>query len=199
MDVYEAVTKRRSIRMFKEKAVPYAALQRCVDAARLAPSAVNCQLCEYLVVDDKALLPRVLDAVAVWSGVPRPDEGWSTENRPRAYIISLINRELAAEIGRGSRNTDFDAALAVQNMVLVAFEQGLGSCVVTGIDKESLGQALDIPQKYEIAMLLALGYPDESPQVESTDGSVERWKDEKGVLHVPKRRLADILHRNKLP
>ena len=82
MDVYDAVVKRRSIRRFKEKAVPYAALEKCVDAARLAPSAMNCQLCEYLVIDEKELLSRVLDAVASWSGVARPKEGWSARNRP---------------------------------------------------------------------------------------------------------------------
>ena len=106
MDVYKAVVKRRSIRSFKETEVPYAALEKCVDAARLAPSAMNCQLCEYLVVDDKELLPCVLDAVAYWSGVPRPKEGWSARNRPQTYIVSLINRELAEEIGKGNRNTD---------------------------------------------------------------------------------------------
>ena len=199
MDVYDAVMKRRSVRRFKEEAVPYAVLEKCVDAARLAPSAKNCQLCEYLVVDDKKLLPRVLDAVIYWSGVSRPKEGWCGQNRPQAYIASLINMELAEERGCGSRNADFDAALAMENMVLVALEQGLGSCVITGMDRDRLRQALEIPEKYEIAMLLALGYPDENPVIESTDGSVKRWKDDDGTLHVPKRRLMDILHRNKLP
>ncbi len=198
MDVYDTVIKRRSIRRFKEKAVPSAALEKCVDAARLAPSAMNSQLCEYLVVDDKELLPRVLDAVASWSGVPRPKEGWSAQNRPQAYIVSLINRELAEERGCGSRNADFDAALAMENMVLVALEEGLGSCIITGMDRDRLRQALIIPEKYDIAMLLALGYPDESPLIESTDSSIKRWKDDEGTLHVPKRRLMDILHRNKI-
>jgi nitroreductase len=198
MDVYDVVVKRRSIRRFKEKAVPYAALEKCIDAARLAPSAMNCQLCEYLIVDDKELLPRVLNAVAYWSGVPRPKWGWSTQSRPQVYIVSLINNFLAEELGAGGRNVDFDAALAMENIVLVALEQGLGSCVITGINKDRLRQALNIPQKYKIAMLLALGYPDESPLVEVAEGSIKRWQDESGVRHIPKRRLADIMHLNKL-
>jgi len=199
MDVYDAVVKRRSIRRFKEKAVPYAALEKCVDAARLAPSAMNCQLCEYLVIDKKELLSRVLDAVASWSGVARPKEGWSGQNRPQAYIVSLINRKLMEETGCGSRNADFDAALAMENMVLVALEQGLGSCVITGINKDRLRQMLNITEKYEIAILLALGYPDESPVVEVAEDPIKRWQDDDGVLHIPKRHLMDIIYSNKLP
>lgn len=198
MDVYEAVVKRRSIRRFKDTFVPYAVLEKCVDAARLAPMAMNCQLCEYIVIDDKELLPRILDAVTHWFGVSRPQVGWSAQSRPQAYIVSLINRELGVELGAGSRNTDYDTALAMENMVLVALEQGLGSCVITGMHKGKLRRALKIPAKYEIAMLLALGYPDESPQVETTEGPIKRWVDSKGVRHIPKRRLSGIIYRNKI-
>ena len=199
MDVYEAITIRRSIREFKKTAVAYRILERCVDAARLAPTAMNCQLCEYIIVDDEKLLPKVLDAVNSFSGVPRPEEGWSPERRPRAYIVSLINAELEAEIGAGRTNTHYDIGLAMENIVLAAVEQGLGSCVMTGIDRGRLRHVLNIADKYEIAMLLALGYPDEKPVVEAATGSIKRWVDKKGIRHIPKRKLKDIIHRNKLP
>jgi len=197
MDVYEAVTGRRSVRRFRDAPVAYAVLERCVDAARLAPSAMNSQLCEYVIVGDERLLPLVLDAVSVWAGVPRPEEGWSPERHPKAYIVTLINTGTAVGLVAGRRNADYDAALAVENMVLVAQEQGLGSCVITSINRKKLGRVLNIPDSYEIAILLALGYPDESPVPEVAAGSIERWTDDKGVLHVPKRRLEDVLHRNR--
>jgi len=196
MEVYEAITKRRSIRAFRDEAVPYDILEKCVNAARLAPSAMNRQLCEYVIVDDKQALARVLDSALMWAGVPKPEGGWSPQGRPKAYIVSLINTELAAEIGCGSRNTDFDAALAMENMVLAAEGEGLGSCIMTGIDKERLRRALNIPDRYEIAMLLALGYPSEKAVTEDSEGAVERWLDAEGVRHVPKRKLKDIIHRN---
>jgi len=199
MDVYDAVVKRRSIRVFRDEAVPYDILEKCVSAARLAPSAMNRQLCEYVIVDDEKALARVLDSALMWAGSPKPKEGWLPQGRPTAYIVSLINKKLAAEIGCGSRNTDFDAALAMENMVLTAEGEGLGSCIMTGIDKERLRQALNIPPEYDIAMLLALGYPDEKVVVEESDGSVERWLDADGVRHVPKRKLKDIVHRNIFP
>ena len=132
-------------------------------------------------------------------GASKPQGGWSPQGRPTVYIVSLINKELAAQIGCGSRNTDFDAALAMENMVLVAEEEGLGSCVMTGIDRDRLQQALNIPAEYEVAMLLALGYPDEKVVIEESGGAVERWLDENGVRHVPKRKLKDIIHRNIFP
>ncbi|MFH1662371.1 MAG: nitroreductase family protein [Chloroflexota bacterium] len=199
MDVYEAITTRRSIREFKEVPVAYEILESCVDAARLAPTAMNCQLCEYVIVDDEKLLPQVLDAVTFWSGVPRPERGWSPGRRPKAYIVALINAELEAEIGAGRTNTHYDVGLAMENMVLVALEQGLGSCVITGIDRGRLRQVLNIADKYEIAVLLALGYPDENPVVEVATDSIKRWVDKKGVRHIPKRKLKDIIYRNKFP
>ena len=199
MDVYEAVTKRRSIREFKDISVPHDVLEKCVNAARLAPTASNCQLCEYIIVDDEQLLPRVFDAVVSWFGVPRPKDGWPPGRRPRAYIVTLINIPLEAEIGMGRTNTNYDVGLAAENMMLVALEQGIGSCAITGFEQGRLRQVLNIPDKYEIALVLALGFPGESPVVEVATKSIERWMDSEGVRHIPKRKLEDITHRNRFP
>jgi nitroreductase len=84
-------------------------------------------------------------------------------------------------------------------MVLVALEQGLGSCVMTGVDRDKLRQVLNIPDKYEIALVVALGFPDENPVIEVATDSIKRWIDSKGVRHIPKRKLEDITHRNRFP
>ncbi len=197
MDVYKAVITRRSIRQFKETPVAYEILEKCVEAARLAPTAINCQLWEYIIVDDEELLPKVLDTVISISGIQRPEDGWSPERRPKAYIIVLINNELESEIGAGRPNIHYDVGLAMENMVLVALEEGLGSCIMTGIDKGRLRQLLNIAEKFEIAMLLSLSYADENPVIETAGESIKRWVDENGIRHVPKRRLEDIIHRNQ--
>jgi nitroreductase len=153
-------------------------------------------LCEHIIVDDAELLPQVLNTVAKWAGMSRPQEGWSSEKRPRAYIVTLINIALEQVRGAGRRNADFDAALAVENAVLAAEEQGLGSCIITSFSPEKLRQVLNIPTKYDIAILTALGYPDEAPVITTDDSSIRRWRDAEDVLHVPKRGLAGVLHRN---
>lgn len=197
MDVYEAVTKRRSIREFKDVPVPYDVLERCINAARLAPTAGNRQLCEYIIVDDEPLLPQILDTVGSWFGVPRPKEGWPPGHWPKAYFVILINLPLESEIGTGRVNTNYDVGAAVENMTLVALEQGIGSCIITGFNRGKVKQLLNIPDKYEIAMLLALGFPDESPVLEVATDSIKRWVDNQGVRHIPKRELEAIIHRNR--
>ncbi len=199
MNIYEAAISRRSIREFKDIPVPYDVLKKCVNAARLAPSAMNRQLCEYIIVDDEQLLPHIFDAVGSWFGVLRPKEGWSPEHRPKAYIITLINSQLEKELGGNIRWTNYDVGMAAENMMLVAQEQGVGSCAIASFQQDKLRQALNIPDKYEIALGLALGFPDESPVLEVATDSIKRWVDSNGVRHIPKRKLEDITHRNKFP
>jgi len=199
MDVYQAATTRRTIREFKDTPVPYEILEKCVNAARLAPAAGNRQLLEHIIVDDAPLLPQVFDAVAVWAGEPRPKEGWPPGRRPRAYIVTLINTDLEKELGAARKATLCDVGMAVENMILVAWEQGIGSCPVLSFREKDLKQLLNIPDKYEVGMVLALGYPDESPVTEVAQGSIKYWVDSQGVRHIPKRKLEDILHRNKFP
>ena len=199
MDIYQTATGRRSIREFKNTPVPYEILERCVNAARLAPSAANRQLVEYVIVDDEKLLPSMFDAVASWFGVSRPKEGWPPGRRPKAYIVSLIDLEAEVKRGVGRTNTLFDVGMAAENIVLVAEEAGLGSCAITGFSPNRLRRVLNVPDKYETALMLALGYPDESPVIEVAADSIERYMDDKGVRHIPKRELKDILHRNRFP
>ncbi len=197
MKVYEAAIKRRSVRQFGGRPVPYDILKKCLNAARLAPTAANRQLWKFIIVDDEKLLPQVFDTVGTWAGQPRPEGGWPQERRPEAYIISLIDSSLEAELGGNRTDTNYDIGMAAENMILVALEQGVGSCVIASFNPDKLRRVLNIPNEYEVALVLALGFPDENPVVEVATDSVRRWVDNKGVRHIPKRRLEDILHRNR--
>ena len=190
MDVYEAVTKRRSIRCFQDLPVPYEALEKCVDAGRLAPSGRNRQLWEYVIVDDENLLSQVIDGIMLGAG------GATSRHEPRAYIIILINSTLEFELGAAKRVVNYDVGFTAENMILVALEQGLGACPIATFAEAKLKQVLHIPDKYEVALVLALGYPDEAPVMDVTTGSVEYWTDSHSIRHIPKRKLADITHRN---
>ena len=197
MEVYEAAINRRSIREFKDRLVPYDVLEKCVDAARLAPAAGNRQLCEYLIIDDGDLLLRIFDTIGAWLGETKSAGGWPPGRRPMAYILTLINVELE-NVTEGKRiNTMCDVGMTVENMALVAWEHGLGSCVVRSYKEAELKELLNIPDKYEVGLMLALGYPDETIILDDYTDSYKLTVDSKGIRHVPKKRLADILHRNK--
>lgn len=190
MGTYEIALKRRAIRRFKNIPLPYEILEKCVDAARLAPSAANRQPLEYIIVDDEQLLPKVFDTLK-WAAYIRPAGDPPPAHRPMAYIVVLIKRGVGYETLE-----NYDAGLAVENMILVALEEGIGSCCNSSININGLRELLNIPEDYIISLVLALGYPDESPVVEEFREPPKYWQDKDNVLHVPKRGLKDILHRN---
>jgi nitroreductase len=194
MNVYEATVTRRSIRRFQDKPVPYEVLEKCIDSARLAPCGRNHQVCEYIVINDPEVLPGVFENLG--GGVKMPPEkgGPRPENTPKAYTIILINK--AWEEDNRRRITHYDVGMAAENIILVALEQGLGACPIIIFNESNLKPVLDIPESYDIALVIAMGYPAESPVVEVATDSVKGWLDDNMVRHLPKRKLDDIIHHN---
>ncbi|OPY10908.1 MAG: Nitroreductase family protein [Syntrophus sp. PtaB.Bin001] len=94
-----------------------------------------------------------------------------------------------------TRTFGCDHGIAAQSILLGAVERGLGGCMIASIKRESLRKVLNIPEKYEILLVLALGKPGESVFLENLgpDGDIRYWRDEKGGHHVPKRPLADLI------
>ncbi len=190
MGVYKTIVRRRTIRRFQDKEIPYQVLERCVNAARLAPSGSNQQPCEYLAIDEKSLLSKVFSTLS-WAGYIT--DGRPVESEvPRAYIVILVNSNIRSE------GYQHDVGFAAENITLTALEEGVGSCCLGSIDRKALRKNLNIPPRYLIDLVVALGYPEESPLEEPWRDSVKYWKDEKRVLHVPKRNLKEILHRNTI-
>ncbi|MFQ6066155.1 MAG: nitroreductase family protein [bacterium] len=188
MKIYEMILKRRTIRRFRNRKIPYEVLEKCVNAARLAPSSGNLQSCEYLIVDEDGLLDGVFSCLQ-WAGYIL-DGSPPASQRPPAYVIVLINQEVK------KRGFEHDVGMALENLILAALEEGVGCCCFGAVERKKLRKRFNIPSRYLIDLVIALGYPNESPVLEPFRGSVKYWKDNKGVLHVPKRRLKDILHRN---
>src|SRR4030042_468727 len=195
MNVYEAIIKRRSIRRFKDKAVPIEALEKCIDAARLAPSGRNQQICEYIVVNDAKVLPGVFENIGGSAKLPPDKGGPRPEQAPKAYTIVLINKSAEGDANR-RRVTLYDTGMAAENIMLTAGEQGLGGGPILLFNEGDLKLILEIPDDYDIALVIAMGYPDESPTADVAKESLTIYADDKGVRHVPKRKLADIIHRN---
>ncbi len=196
MSVYDIAATRRSIRRFKDKAVPYEALEKCLDAGRLAPSGRNQQVCEYIVINDAEVLPGIFENIGGSVKMPPERGGPRPENTPKAYIIILINKSWEGDANR-RRISLYDVGMAAENIILVAYEQGLGACPILMFHENNLKPILNIPDNYDVALVIAMGYPDESPVAEVATDSVGGWVDDKLVRHVPKRRPEDIIHRNR--
>ncbi|MBL7170661.1 MAG: nitroreductase family protein [Candidatus Omnitrophica bacterium] len=188
-NLLDFILKRRTIRRFQQKAIPCKILKELIDAARFAPSAANLQPCEYVVVDEKPMVDRVFETLS-WAGYIAPRGNPPHGETPIAYIVVLINEK------RGKPGIH-DAAAAIENMILLAWAHGIGSCWIGSVEREKLVEILKVPSHCRIDSVLALGYPLEIPVVEELTDSIKYWKDKDGTLHVPKRKLEDILYWQK--
>jgi len=186
---YEKIRKRRTIRKYTQKAVPEEDLLKCVDAARLSPSGANMQPLSYIIVNDQKLLKKVFSTLS-WAGY-LPDYQPSEEEMPRAYIVMMLDNKI-------SRTPNHDTGIVAMSLSMVAYDAGLGSCILGSVDRKKLREILNVPEGLAVALVVALGYPAENPVLETVkDGDIKYWLDENGVLHVPKRDLEDIVRWNK--
>jgi len=186
--IRDLILKNRSYRRFYEEVdIKLETLRELVDLARLSASARNAQPLKYILSYQPQKNSLIFPHLA-WAGYltdwPGPCEG----ERPSAYIIILGDTEI-------SRFVDYDAGIAAQSIMLGAMEKGLGGCMIASIERQGLRQALEIPPRYEILLVLALGKPKEKVVIETVGpgGDTKYWRDSKGVHHVPKRALDDII------
>ena len=185
--IEDLVKASRSYRRFyEEKRIEPEVLRELVDLARLSPSAANLQPLKYIVSADPESNSRVFPALA-WAGYLTDWPGPADGERPSAYIIVLGDTKI-------TKNFGCDHGIAAQSIMLGAAEKGLGGCMIGSIDRQRLREALSIPDRYEILLVLALGYPKEKVVLEDVgpDGDIRYYRDSEGVHHVPKRRLCDV-------
>lgn len=184
----ELVLKNRSYRRFhEEKEIGSGTLRELVDLARHSASAANKQPLRYIISCSQET-NRMIFPHLTWAGYmkdwPGPPEG----ERPAAYIIILGDREIGVAFG-------CDHGIAAQSILLGAAEKGLGGCMIGSIVRGGLREALGVPQRYEILLVIALGEPAEVVRVEEVGpcGDIKYWRDREGVHHVPKRSLDDLI------
>ena len=183
--IYEKIITRRSVRKYARKEVSKEVLLKCVDAARLSPSGANRQPLRYVVVNDQGLLREVFSTLS-WAGY-LPDYHPSEEEMPRAYIVILLDKNI-------QKNPGHDAGIAAMSISMVAYDEGLGSCILGAVDREKLRNILNVPDDLYIVLVVSLGYPAENPVADKIkDEDIKYWLDENGVLHVPKRELKDVM------
>ncbi|MFQ5645332.1 MAG: nitroreductase family protein [bacterium] len=187
---YDLITRRRTIRRFKQTILERPALLKWINAGRLAPSAANRQPLEYLIVDEDALTAETFTCLS-WAGYIKPRGTPPEGERPAAYIVVLVNKNIR-ETG-----FEYDAGAAIENIILAALADGVGSCWISSVDRPRLSEILEIPEDRYIASVIALGIPGESPTTVEAADSIKYWKDDKEQLQVPKRKIESITYTNR--
>jgi len=186
--IKDLIIKNRTYRRFyQEVAIERQTLRELVDLARLSASAGNLQPLKYILSCEPQKNARIFPHLA-WAGYLKDWQGPSEGERPSAYIIILGDTEI-------SRSFGCDHGIAAQSILLGATERGLGGCIIGTIEREGLHKALNIPSRYEILLVLALGKPKETVVIEKVvpTGDIKYWRDSEDVHHVPKRPSDEII------
>ncbi len=156
MDISQAIFDRRSVRKFLDKPVEEEKVLKILDAGRWAPSAGNLQDWQFIVVHEKGKKIQISEAAV--------GQYWIASAPVIIILCSKTNR-LRRIFGEQGENiySIFDCGLSAENMLLTAFSEGLGSCVLAAFDKDAVKRILSIPDEIKIISIIPVGYAAEKP------------------------------------
>jgi len=141
--VLETIAGRRSIRSFTDRPVSLDDLKKLVTAAKWAPTGSDRQQWKYVIIHDPDVMKKVIMASPLLRG------------KPTAAILICLEKE------RGSAG---EIGFPAQNIMLAAQALGIGSCAILGFSRTAVSKILDIPDKLEATLLIALGYATDLPE-----------------------------------
>jgi nitroreductase len=148
MDCLEVIAERFSVRAYHKTKVEDEKLQACLNAARLAPTAVNRQPFQFIVIQTQGReeeLRRIYhrewftQAPLLIAAVALPGEAWSRRDGKNYAMV--------------------DTTIAMDHLILAATALGLGTCWVAAFDSQAAREVLNLPQETEPVAFTPLGYP----------------------------------------
>lgn len=152
MNVYEAIQSRKSIRSYDTKEIENEKLEKILEAGRLAPSWQNKQCWQYVVVKDKDTIGKL----ALKSGLISKSN-FFIKDAP-VVIVACANPNDSGHLN-GQDYYLVDVAISFQQMMLEAWEMGIGSCWLGAFNEKKVREILNIPSKIKVIALSPFGYP----------------------------------------
>jgi nitroreductase len=156
----ELIKQRQSVRKYTDKPVEPEKLHRCLEAARLAPSASNSQPWRFVVVND----PDLVQKVAKETIGPLATFNAFVPQAPVIVAIVLEKMKAVSQIGAYLKDREYpliDMGIAAEHFCLQAAEEGLGTCMLGWFNEEPIKELLKIPKDKRIGLLITLGYAPE--------------------------------------
>ncbi len=151
MDVYELIRTKRAVRRYASTPIPDGKVKTILNAGRLSGSSSNRQPWEFVVIRDKETQHRLVS------------ESQATEHVGRAAVVIAVVTE------EDSRANALDTGRTTQNMMLVAWEAGIASCV-SGLPREDVAkEILGVPPERKLQLLISFGYPSAEPDLTIND------------------------------
>jgi nitroreductase len=155
MSVLEVLRRRRSTRKYKPDPVPEEIFLKVMEAARLAPSGKNLQPWHFVIVKDTEIKQKLAVASA---------HQYFIAEAPLIIVACAYPENSYAQMGRYMKSWPVDVAIAVDHLMLLAEEEGLGTCWIGSFREEEVKAILGVPENVKVLALTPLGYPDENPK-----------------------------------
>lgn len=165
MNAKECIETRRSIRKYKNEAVPAAVFHDIIETAKFAPSWKNTQIARYHVITNPELKEKIAnDCVCGFSFNTK-----TLLQAPAVVVLSYITKRCGYERD-GSFSTSkedrwemFDAGVAAQTFCLAAHDHGIGTCIMGIFDEEKIAEVLNLPEGQKVGAVISAGYADIAP------------------------------------
>lgn len=157
MDVLHAALTRRSIRKFLDIPVEMEKIGHMLEAAKHTPSAGNLQPWKFILITDEDMRKKLGEACL--------QQHWISRAPVHIVVVAEPHKPKRFYGERGEKLYAFlECGAAIENMLLTAHEDGLGTCWVSAFEEEMLNRELGIPGNVKPVALIAIGYPDEIVQ-----------------------------------
>jgi nitroreductase len=158
MSFFELVNKRYSVRNYQETPVEREALDRCIEAARFAPSACNAQPWKFIIVDHPELKDEL--AKAAFGGLLDFNH-FAFKASVLVFIVSERQTAFAKFGGIVKRKnfSQMDVGIAAEHFCLQAAEEGLGTCMLGWFNERKVKKQLSIPTFKRVELILSVGFP----------------------------------------
>ena len=158
MEVHQILSLRQSERSYSDKPVEPDKLARCLEAARIAPSACNSQPWKFVVVDD----PQLKDKVAGYTTAgPLVSMNHFTRQAPILVVVVRESPNFESKIGtllKDKPYTLMDIGIVAHQFCLQATAEGLGSCILGWFNEKKVKELLHIPRRKRAELIITLGY-----------------------------------------
>jgi len=191
MDIFKIISTRRTIRRFLNKKVDKDLLEKMVQLGALAPSRVNMQAWEFIIIDDDKLKQEIFKNI-LW-GVKNPINKVFSDLQysPAAYIAILVNAKIRNE------GYEYEIGACAENIMLCAWSLGVGSVWLHALNREKIISLLQIPTEKIFDSLIGLGYPAHTSKIAKFSNDNYLYNiDESLNLIVPKRDIKTLTYHN---
>ena len=173
--IVDLLSKRFSVRKFRDQPIPDDVLHEMLEAGRLSPSGGNEQPWLFGVVTDPALIAQIAEAARGQTWIAKvpllivlcvtivSDERGGRDIQTHRYpeyadVIAQMDKELYSALNQEEHQTKIAGA----HMALVALERGIGFCWVSRFEVRRVAELLHLPEGTIPAEILVLGYPEKA-------------------------------------